>query len=66
MFMVDTRFANKIKKMSDDELDLQVSNAYVVAFYESFGSDYEGRAEAIERYRSLERERSRRRAAPRP
>ena len=59
--MVDTWFANKIKNMSDAELDSQTSNAYMVAFYETFGSDHEGRANAIEMYRMLERERSRRR-----
>jgi hypothetical protein len=58
--MVDTWFANKIKNMSDVELNAQASNAYMVAFYESFGSDYQGRADAIELYRMLERERSRR------
>jgi len=61
--MIDTGLANKIKNMSDAELDAQTSNAYMVAFYETFGSDYQGRADAIELYRTLERERSRRRAA---
>jgi len=61
--MVDTWFANKIENMSNDELDTQTNNAYMVAFYETFGSDYQGRADAIEMYRMLERERSRRRAA---
>lgn len=61
--MVDTWFANKIKNMSNDELDAQTNNAYMVAYYETFGSDHEARADAIERYRMLERERSRRRAA---
>jgi hypothetical protein len=61
--MANTWFANKIKNMSDAELDAQVSNAYMVAFYESFGSDHEGRADAMELYRMLERERSRRKVS---
>jgi hypothetical protein len=61
--MANTWFANKIKNMSDDELHAQTSNAYMVAFYESFGSDYQGRADAIEMYRMLERERRRRAAS---
>lgn len=58
--MIDTAFTNRITKLSDSELDAQVSNAYMVAFYESFGSDHQGRADAMEMYRMLERERDRR------
>jgi hypothetical protein len=61
--MVDTWFANKVKNMSDAELDAQASNAYMVAFYESFGSDHQGRADAVGRYWMLERERKRRQQA---
>lgn len=35
MFMVDTWFANKIKKMSNDEFGVQVSNTYMVDFFTS-------------------------------
>ena len=61
--MLDTTLATKIRKLTDSELKRQVSSAYDIAYYESYGSDYEGRADAIRRYEMLAREQKRRRAA---
>lgn len=63
--MTDTQFANRIKKLSDADLERQVSAAYMAAYCESFGSDYEARADAIRECRIVELELSRRRVAPR-
>jgi len=61
--MIDTGLANRIRKLSDDELERQASAAFNSAYYESFGSDHEARADALQEYRMLERERKRRRDA---
>jgi hypothetical protein len=60
--MIDTAFANRIKKLSDAELERQVA-AVFDATCESFGSDDEARADALQEYWMLERERKRRREA---
>ena len=60
--MIDTAFANRIKKLSDAELERQVSAAFD-ATCESFGRDDEARADAQQQYWVLERERSRRKIA---
>lgn len=57
--MVDTAFANRIKKLSDAELERQVAAAFD-ATCESFGNDDEARADALQEYWMLERERKRR------
>jgi len=59
--MIDTAFAKRIKKLSDAELERQASAAFD-ATCESFGSDIEARADALQEYWMLERERKRRRA----
>jgi len=59
--MIDTAFANRIKKLSDAELEHQASAAFDTTC-ESFGSDDEARADALREHRMLERERKRRRA----
>ena len=64
--MTDTEFANRIKKLSDADLERQASAAHMTAFYESYGHDHKARADALREYRTLERERSRRRAASQP
>ena len=61
--MIDTGFANRIQRLSDDELERQASAAYVNAYYESYGHDHEARADAVREYQMLDRERSRRREA---
>jgi len=58
--MIDTAFANRIKKLSDAELDAQMSATYNNAYFESCGNDYEARADAIQRYEMLMREWERR------
>jgi hypothetical protein len=58
--MIDTAFLEKIRKMNDDELARRASNAYMTAYYESFGSDYEAKADAIQEYEALAREQKRR------
>lgn len=55
--MIDTAFANRVKKMSDAELEREESAAYSSAYYETFGSDHEARADAIQEYEMLARER---------
>lgn len=60
--MIDTAFANRIKKLSDAELERQGSAAFD-ATCESFGRDDEARADALQEYWLLERERKRRREA---
>jgi hypothetical protein len=57
--MIDTAFTNRIKKLSDAELERQASAAFD-ATCESFGSDEEARAGALQEYWMLERERKRR------
>jgi hypothetical protein len=52
--MRDTAFANRIKKLSDAELERQVA-AVFDATCESFGSDDEARADALQEYWMLER-----------
>jgi hypothetical protein len=58
--MVDTAFANKIKELTDDELERRESSAYNIAYGESFGRDYEAHADAHQEYEMLARERRRR------
>ena len=55
--MIDTAFANRAKKMSDAELEREESAAYSSAYYETFGNDHEARADAIQDYEMLARER---------
>ena len=59
--MTDTEFANRIKKLSDADLERLASAAYMAAYCESYGNDAEARTEALLEHRLLERERSRRR-----
>jgi len=59
--MIDTAFASRIKKLSDFDLERQVSAAFD-ATCESFGGDDEARSDALQEYWMLERERKRRRA----
>jgi hypothetical protein len=54
--LVDSAFLKRIRKMSDSELERQASNAYVNAYYETFGNDYEAKADAIQEYEALARE----------
>jgi hypothetical protein len=61
--MIDTAFADRIKKISDADLDAQVSNAYDIAYGKSFGNDHEAHGDAIQEYEMFARERKRRRAA---
>ena len=58
--MIDTGFATRIRKLSDDELERKVSAAFNSAYCESFGGDHEARADALQEYRMLEVERKRR------
>jgi hypothetical protein len=51
---------NRIKKMTDAELDSQASSAYNEAYGESYGSDYEAQADAIQRCEALADEQKRR------
>jgi hypothetical protein len=57
IFMMDTAFANRIKKLSDVDLEREESAAYNIAYGESFGNDFEARADAIQEYEMLARER---------
>ncbi len=61
--MIDTALANRVKKLSDAELEREESAAYNSAYCESFGNDHEARADAIQEYALLAREWKRRRAA---
>jgi hypothetical protein len=56
VFMIDTALANRVKKLSDAELEREESAAYNSAYYESFGNDFEARADAIQEYEMLARE----------
>jgi hypothetical protein len=58
--MIDTAFLKRIRKMTDSELEQQASNAYMIAYYETFGNDYEAKADAIQEYEALAREQIRR------
>jgi hypothetical protein len=58
--MIDTAFLEKIRKMTDSELDRQASSAYWAAYCESYGRDYEAKADAIQEYEALAREQKRR------
>jgi hypothetical protein len=62
--MMDTAFANRVKKMSDDELEREESAAHSSAYYETFGNDHEARADAIQEYEMLARERKSRTVVP--
>jgi hypothetical protein len=61
--MIDTAFADRIKKLSDAELEHEESAAYEIAYGESFGNDHKAHADAIQEYGMLAREWKRRRAA---
>jgi hypothetical protein len=61
--MIDTTLANRVKKMSDAELEREESAAYNSAYYETFGNDNEARADAIQEYAMLARERKSRKVA---
>ena len=61
--MKNTAFVNRIKKLSDAELERQVSAAFNSAYCESFGSDHEARADAVREYRMLEQEKKCRRSS---
>ena len=54
--MIDNTFLKRIRKMTDSELNRQVSNAYMSAYLESFGRDYGAKADAIQEYEALARE----------
>lgn len=58
--MIDTAFLKQIRKMTDSELREQESRAYKIAYGESFGNDYEAKADAIQEYEELAREQKRR------
>jgi hypothetical protein len=60
--MIDSAFAKRIEKLSDDELERQTSVAFMSANYESFGTGGESRADAQWEYRMLEQERKRRKS----
>lgn len=60
--MIDNAFLNRVKKMTDDELERQAGSAYVAACCESHGKDYEAKADAIQEYEALAREQRRRKA----
>jgi hypothetical protein len=60
--MMDTALTNRVKKMSDDELEREESAVYSSAYYETFGNDHEARADAIQEYELLARERKSRKA----
>ena len=64
--MIDTAFLEKIRRMTDSELDQQADSAYMSAYYESYGRDYEAKADAIQEYEALAREQRRRKALGRP
>jgi len=64
--MVDTAFLTRIRKMTDDEIDRQTSNAYTAAYCESYGTDYEAKADAIQEHEALAREQKRRKALGTP
>ncbi len=59
--MINTAFADRIKKLSDAELEGEESAAYNGAYGESFGNDHEAHADAIQEYEMLARERKNRR-----
>lgn len=54
--MIDNAFLKRIRKMTDDELERQAGSAYVAAYGESYGKDYEAKADAIQEYEALARE----------
>jgi hypothetical protein len=58
--MIDTAFLNRIKKLSNADLEAEESAAYINAYLESHGRDYEAHADAIQEYEMLARERKRR------
>jgi hypothetical protein len=58
--MIDTAFLKRIRKMTDSDLARRASNAYMTAYCESFGNDYEAKADAIQEYEALSREQKRR------
>ncbi len=58
--MKNAERSDHIRKMADAELDQQLSRAHNIAYGESFGSDHEARIEALQWYRTLARERERR------
>jgi hypothetical protein len=64
--MIDTAFLKKIREMTDSELDRQAGSAYMVAYYESYGRDYEAKTDAIREHEALAREQKRRKALGTP
>ena len=58
--MINTAFLNRIRKMADCELGEQESRAYNIAYGESYGTDYEAKADRIQEYEALAREQKRR------
>ena len=61
--MIETALANRIKELSDADLEREESAAYNSAYYETFGNDHEARADAIQEYETLARERKSRKVA---
>ncbi len=59
--MNKSQYAKEIRNMSDAEVESQRSRAYHLKDGESFGSDHEARAQAIQRYEILNDELKRRR-----
>jgi hypothetical protein len=55
-------FAGKIREISDAELERRISATYHLAFYESYGNDHEARADAMQEYTTLVREKTRRKS----
>jgi hypothetical protein len=64
--MIDTAFLTRIRKMTHSELERQAGSAYVAAYGESYGKDYEAKADAIQEYKALAREQKRRKALGTP
>lgn len=64
--MIDTAFLKRIRRMTDDELDRQAGSAYMAAYYESYGRDYEAKADAIQEHDALVHEQRRRRGLRQP
>jgi hypothetical protein len=58
--MLHKAFLERIRKMTDTELKRQVGSAYWIAYCETYGNDYEAKADAIQEYEALAREERRR------
>jgi hypothetical protein len=58
--MTDTALLKRIMKMTNSELERRASNAYTTAYCETYGTDYEAKADAIQEYEALADEQKRR------